>query len=48
MSFFIQYLHLNFHSFLGFQRGSGSSVKAIMLLSAALPLATGLNFFGLK
>ena len=45
--FFIQDLHLNFHSFLGFQHGSGSSVKAIMLLSAALPLAIGLNFFGL-
>ena len=47
MSFFIQDLQLNFHSFLGFQHGSGSSVKAIMLLSAALPLAIGLNFFGL-
>ena len=47
MSFFIQDLHLNFHSFLGFQHESGSSVKAIMLLSAALPLAIGLNFFGL-
>ena len=45
--FFIQDLHLNFHSSLGFQHGSGSSVKAIMLLSAALPLAIGLNFFGL-
>ena len=42
--FFIQDLHLNFHSFLGFQHGSGWSVKAIMLLSAALPLASGLNF----
>ena len=42
--FFIQDLHLNFHSFLGFQHGSGSSVKAIMLLSAALPLAIDLNF----
>ena len=31
MSFFIQDLHLNFRSFLGFfQHGSGSSVKAIM------------------
>ena len=39
-------LHLNFHSFLGFQHGSGSSVKAIVLLSAALPLAIGVNFFG--
>ena len=47
MSFFIQDLHLNFNSFLGFQNESGSSVKAIMLLSAALPLAIGLNFFGL-
>ena len=47
MSFFIQDLHLNFHSFLGFQHGSGLSVKAIMLLSAALPLAISLNFFGL-
>ena len=45
MSFFIQYLHLNFHSFLGFQRGSGSSVKAIMRLSATLPLAIGLKCF---
>ena len=37
MIFFIQDLHLNFHSFLGFQRGSDSSVNAIMLLSATLP-----------
>ena len=44
MSFFIQDLHLNFHSFLGFQHGSGLSVKAIMLLPAALPLVIGLNF----
>ena len=44
--FFIQDLHLNFHSFLGFQHGSGSSVKEIILLSAALRLAIGLNFFG--
>ena len=36
--FFIQDLHLNFHSFLGFQRGSGSSVKTIMSLLATLPL----------
>ena len=42
--FFIQDLHLNFHSFLVFQYGSGSSIKAIMPLSAALPLAIGLNF----
>ena len=47
MGFFIQDLHLNFHSFLGFQHRSGSSVKAIMLLSTALPLAIGLNLFGL-
>ena len=39
MSFFIQDLHLNFHSFLDFQHGSGLSVQAIMLL---LPLAIGL------
>ena len=47
VSFFIQDLHLNFQSFLGFQLESGSSVKAIMLLSSALPLAIGLKFFGL-
>ena len=47
MSFFIQDLQLNFHSFLGFQHGSGLSIKAIMPLSATLPLAIGLNFFGL-
>ena len=47
MIFFVQDLHLNFHSFLGFQPESDSSVKAIMLLSAALPLAIGLNFFGM-
>ena len=45
MSFFVQYLHLNFHSVLVFQNGSGSSVKAIMPLSATLPLAIGLDFF---
>ena len=45
MNFFIQDLHLNFHSFLGFQHGSGSSVKAIMRLSATLPLAIGLKCF---
>ena len=45
MSFFIQDFHLNFHSFLGFQRGSGSSGKGIMPLSATLPLAIGLTFF---
>ena len=47
MGFFIQDLHLKFHYFLGFQHGSGSSIKAITLLSAALPLAIGLVFFGL-
>ena len=35
--FFIQDLQLNFHSLLDFQHGSGSSVKAIMPLSATLP-----------
>ena len=47
MSFFIQYLHLNFYSFLVFQHGRGSSVKAIIPFSATLPLAIGLNFVGL-
>ena len=47
MNFFIQDLHLNFHSFLGFQHRSDSPVKTIMLLSVELPLAIGLNFFGL-
>ena len=42
MSIIIQDLHLNFHSLLGFQHGSGSSVKAIMVLSAVVPLAIGL------
>ena len=37
MRFFIQDLHLNFHSVLGFRHGSGSSVKAIIPLSAILP-----------
>ena len=45
--FFYSRFTLNFHPFLGFQHGSGSSVKAIMLLPAALPLAIGLNLFGL-
>ena len=45
MSFFIQDLHLNFHSFLGFWHGSGSSVKRIMPLSATLPLTIGLKCF---
>ena len=39
--FFIKYLHLKFHSFLGFQHGSGSSVKAIML---AILAVIGLSF----
>ena len=43
MRFFIQDLHLKFNSFLGFQHGSGSSVKAIMSLSATLPLVIGLK-----
>ena len=47
MNFFIQHLHLNFHSFLGFQHESGSSVKAIVLLPEPLPLASGYMFFGL-
>ena len=45
MSFLIQDLHLNFHYFLGLQHGTDSSVKAIMPLSAALPLAIGFIFF---
>ena len=40
MSFFIQDLYLNSHSFLRFQHGSGLSVQAIMRL---LPLAIGLK-----
>ena len=40
LSFFIQDLHLNFHSFLDFQHRNGSSVKAIMRL---LPLAISLK-----
>ena len=44
-SFFIQDLHLNFHSFLGFHYGGGSSIKAAMSLSTTLPLAIGLKFF---
>ena len=43
MGFFIQDLHLDFHSFLGFWYGSGSPVKVIVPLSAALPLAIGLK-----
>ena len=45
MSVFNQDLHLNFHSFLDFQHGSGSSVKEIIPQSASLPLAIGLKFF---
>ena len=44
MSFFILDLHLNFHSFTGFQHESGWSIKAIMSLPTTLPLAIGLNF----
>ena len=47
MGFLIQYLHLNSHSFLGSQHGNVSSVKAIMPLSATLPLVIRLNFFWL-
>ena len=42
MSFFIQDLHLNFHSFLVFQHGSDSSDKVFMRL---LPLPIGLKCF---
>ena len=45
MGFFIQDLHLNFHFFLGFRHGSGSSVKTIMPPSATLPLEIGLKCF---
>ena len=45
MSFLTQDLHLNFHSFLVFQHGSNSLVKAIMPPSAALLLAIGLKYF---
>ena len=41
--FFIQDLHLNFHSFSGFQHESSLSVKAIMPLSATLPFVIGLK-----
>ena len=44
MSFLFKILHLNFHSFSGFQYGSDSSIEVIMPLSAALPLAIGLKF----
>ena len=46
MNLFIQDLHLNFQSFLGSQHGTGSSNKAIIPISATLPLAIGLKFFG--
>ena len=39
--FFIQDLYLNFYSLLAFRHGSGSSVKAIMQLSAIVSLAIG-------
>ena len=42
---FYSSLHLNFYSFLGFRHGSGSSVKAIMPLSAVLLLAIGFKCF---
>ena len=45
MGVFIQDLHLNFRFLLGFRYGSGLSVKAIMPLSATLPLAIGLKYF---
>ena len=45
MSFFIQDFRLNFHSSFAFQHRSGSSVKAIMPLSATLTLAIGLKCF---
>ena len=41
------YSRFTFKISLGLQHGSGSSVKATMPLSAALPLATDLVFFGL-
>ena len=46
MSFSVQDLHLNFIFFLGFQHGSGSSIKATIPLSETLPLAISLEFFG--
>ena len=45
MGFFIQDLHLNFNSFLGFQHRSDLSVKAIGQVSATLPLAIGSKNF---
>ena len=45
MKFFIQDLHLNFHSLLDFRHGRGSSVNTIMPLPATLPLVTGLKCF---
>ena len=42
---FYSSLHLNFYSFLGFRHGSGSSVKAVMPLSAVLLLAIGFKCF---
>ena len=45
MSSFIQDLRLNFHSFLGFWNGNGSSVTTIALLSATSPFAIGLKSF---
>ena len=45
MRFFIQDLHLNFYFLKGFRHGNGFPVKAIMPLTATLPLAIGLNCF---
>ena len=47
MIFFYSRFTVKLPFFLGFQHGSGSSIKAIMELSATLPLAIGLTFFGL-
>ena len=44
--FFYSRFKFKLHSFLGFQQGSGSSIKAIMPLSATLPLTIGLEFLG--
>ena len=45
LRFFIKYLHIKFHSFLGFQHGNGSSVKAIKL---AILVILGLSFLNPK
>ena len=46
--FFVQDIQLNFHSFLGFQHGNGSSIKAIMPLSANITISDWFEFFGLQ